>query len=270
MALRGLAGDSSGRDREVTMSQPCALFQPWQVWLVDRWQLSRGNQRVSTPVRSQRLIAFLALQGEQSRSVVAGSLWPTSDEAQARSSLRAAAVHVRRTAPGVLSTSNGTLRLDVSVLIDLHALRGILDNALAEPTPDLVTSVATWGELLPGWYEDWVLFERERWRHRRVMALDLMARRASETGDLATALVAAEACVELEPLREASHRVLTQIHLKMGNRIEALRVYDNFRQRSLAEFGLAPDQRFDELVAPLLLERQRTRRPRTTRRALAP
>jgi DNA-binding SARP family transcriptional activator len=243
------------------MSHQSALFQPWQVWLVDRWELRRGNQRVCTPMRAQRLIAFLALQGEQSRSVVACSLWPTSAEAQARSSLRAAAVHVRRTAPGVLSTSNGSLRLDVSVLIDLHMLRSVLDDALAEPTPGLVASVATWGELLPGWYEDWVLFERERWRHRRVMALDLMARRSLEAGDLGVALVAAKACVDLEPLREASHRVLTQVHLKMGNRIEALSVYDDFRQRSLTEFGLAPDQRFDELVAPLLLERQRNRRP---------
>ena len=85
------------------------------------------------------------------------------------------------------------------------------------------------------------------------------------------ALVAAEACVELEPLREVSHRVLTEVHLEMGNRIEALRVYDDFRQRSLAEFGLAPDRRFDELIARLLLERQRNRRPKPRPRApLAP
>lgn len=246
------------------MTNPRTLHQPWQVWLVNRWELRRGVQRVSIPVRAQRLIAFLALQGEQPRSLVAGSLWPTSNDAQARSSLRAAAMHVRRTAPGALAARDGSLSLDRSVLIDVHALRIILDKALAEPTANLVATVATWGELLPGWYEDWVLFERERWRHRRTMALDLMARRALETGDVGVALIAAEACLELEPLREASHRVLTQAHLAMGNRIEALRVYDDFRRRSLTEFGLAPDRRFEKLVAPLLLERQRSHRPPVT------
>lgn len=248
------------------MTHLCALSRPWQVWLVDRWELRRGEQRITTPVRAQRLIAFLALQGEQPRSLVAGSLWPTSDETRARSNLRAAAVHVRRTAPGVLAANNRSLSLDASVLIDLYTLRSILDESLAEPTADLVATVATWGELLPGWYEDWVLFERERWRHRRTMALDLMARRALETGDIGVALIAAGACVELEPLREASHRLLTQAHLAMGNRIEALRVYDAFRQRSLTEFGLAPDQRFDQLIAPLLVERERSRRPQNKSR----
>ncbi|MBC2932485.1 BTAD domain-containing putative transcriptional regulator [Nocardioides sp. zg-1228] len=241
------------------MTQPHALPQPCQVRLVDGWQLRRGDERVTTPMRSQRLIAFLALQGEQSRSVVAGSLWPTSAEAQARSSLRAAVVQLRRDVPGALAVRNGSLSLDVSVSVDLHGLRTILTNVLAAPTTVLVASIANWGDLLPGWYEDWVLFERERWRHRRVMALDLMARRALETGDADVAQIAAEACVELEPLREASHRLLTQAHLSLGNRIEALRVYEDFRQRSLTEFGLAPDQRFEALIGPLLLERQRGR-----------
>jgi DNA-binding SARP family transcriptional activator len=215
-------------------------------------------------VRAQRLIAFLALLGEQPRALVAGSLWPTSKDAQARSSLRAAVVHVRRRAPGALMSSNGSLSLDPSVLIDIHLLEDALDHALAEPTADLVTDVATWGELLPGWYEDWVLFERERWRHRRAIALDRMARRALDIGDVGVALVAAEACVELQPLREASQRVLTQVHLAMGNRIAALQVYDDFRQRSLTEFGLAPDRRFQALVSPLLLERKRNHGAPTT------
>lgn len=235
----------------------------WQVQLIDRWELRRRGERAQVPLRAQRLIAFLALLGEQRRSVVAGGLWPTSAESQAGSSLRAAAVRVRRTAPGLLRAGPGALCLDVSVHVDLHANRSLLSGAVAEPSEDAVTMVAGWGELLPGWYEDWVIFERERWRHRRMIALDQMARRALATGELRVALVAAEACVELEPLRENSHRTLAQVHLADGNRIEAIRVYDDFRRRSMAEFGLAPDPRFDELVAPLLVERQQRRRPRT-------
>jgi two-component SAPR family response regulator len=111
-------------------------------------------------------------------------------------------------------------------------------------------------ELLPGWYDDWVLFERERLRQRRMYLLDRLSRQLLKAENLPLARATAQACIVLEPLREGPHRTLVRVHLAEGDRVEAFRVYQTFRRRSIAEFGLAPDVEFERLVAPLLAERR--------------
>jgi hypothetical protein len=58
------------------------------------------------------------------------------------------------------------------------------------------------GELLPGWYDDWVMFERERLRQLQLHALETMAHRLAKEHRYADAVDVALAAVRLEPLRE--------------------------------------------------------------------
>lgn len=177
-------------------------------------------------------------------------------------SLRTVVVRVRHLAPGLLSTTRDPLTLARGTQIDVQDFMGVAD-ALSEQAPtEAARRLMGVGELLPGWYEDWVLFERERFRQLRMSALDRVASRLLEQGDLPLALAAAQCCAQLEPLRETPHRILVRIHFAAGDRVEALRVYEDFRRRSIEEFGLAPDSAFDDLVRPLLQERRaRSRGP---------
>ncbi len=163
-------------------------------------------------------------------------------------------------APGLLAEAREPLSLNPATVVDVARWRtDALAGAVAPPA-QVVRELMGMGELLPGWYEDWVLFEREQLRQLRLTALDQRALQLLEEGDLALALTAAQCCVALEPYRESTHRTLVRVHLAAGNRIEALRVYLEFRQRSLNEFGLVPDPAFTDLVAPLLHEQQHARR----------
>jgi hypothetical protein len=63
-------------------------------------------------------------------------------------------------------------------------------------------------DLLPGWYDDWVLSEAEDWRQLRLHALEALADRLTATGRWGEAADAAGAAVRAEPLRESANAAL--------------------------------------------------------------
>ncbi len=229
----------------------------WQLQLLNGWELRSLGEPLHAPVRMQRLVAFLALQGSRPRGLVAAELWPDSNEAHARSNLRTTVVHVHRVAPGLLMPERDPLALSAHVGVDVAALRVALSEPSDVSGSDLTRALLDTGELLPGWYDDWVLSDRERLRQRRINLLDRLSGQLLDEGNLPLASAAALTCVALEPLRESPHRTLVRIHLTQGDRVEAFRVYQGFRRRSIAEFGLAPDTAFQHLMEPLLDERRR-------------
>jgi DNA-binding SARP family transcriptional activator len=111
-----------------------------------------------------------------------------------------------------------------------------------------VPDAALLGELLPGWYDDWVLLERERLRQLRMQALEAVAARLAFLGRHCEALEAAYAAVRAEPLRESAHRTVVRVHLAQGNLAEALRAYDFFRTMVEDELGVPPTEQMTRLV----------------------
>lgn len=104
------------------------------------------------------------------------------------------------------------------------------------------------GELLPGWYDDWVIFERERLRQLRLHALEVSAQRIAARGDYARALQLVLEAAQTEPLRESAHRIVIAIHLAEGNVYEALRHYAFVRDLLLAELGIAPSEQLTAML----------------------
>jgi len=225
--------------------------------LIDQWGLLHGTDFVVVPKSAQRLIAYLALHPGCPRSVVAAALWPDSAEGHARSSLRTTARRLRRGAPGLLHPSLDPMSLDTDVRIDAHEMLDLMDRAPREPDPAAtVHRLCRMGALLPGWYEDWALLERERLAQLLVVTLEQLGEKLLAEGDHVAAFEAATGCIRLEPLRESAHRLLVRVHLASGNRVAAWQAYEHFRQCSIMEFGLAPDHGFEELIAPLRKERR--------------
>ena len=64
------------------------------------------------------------------------------------------------------------------------------------------------GELLPDWYDDWVLLEAENWRQLRLHALEVLAGLLTAAGRYGDAAAAALAAVRADPLRESAHAAL--------------------------------------------------------------
>jgi DNA-binding SARP family transcriptional activator len=217
-----------------------------------------GSVKVDIPRASQRLLAFLALQGGVvSRAAVAGTLWPDASECHAYSNLRSALARLERTARKALQASRLELSLADDVAVDLHHARALarrlLDPAARPAQSDLGTAtiVALSADLLPGWYDDWALIEAEDWRQLRLHALEALARRLTAAGRWGEAADAAGAAARAEPVRESAHAALIQVHLAEGNQSEALREFARYRALLHAELGLKPTPRLCRLVQGL-------------------
>jgi DNA-binding SARP family transcriptional activator len=120
----------------------------------------------------------------------------------------------------------------------------VIERRDADHRPLLVA-----GDLLPDWYDDWVVYERERLRQLRLHALELRCGELSRQGRYAEATDAGLAAVAGDPLRETAQRALIAAYLAEGNPSDALRQYDLYR-RTLAEtLGLTPSPCMHALVA---------------------
>jgi DNA-binding SARP family transcriptional activator len=222
------------------------------------FRLRSGTGVVGVPRGSQRLLAFLALRGGiVKRAAVAGALWPDAAERHAYSNLRAAIARLNGAGRRALAASKLELGLAEGVTVDLHhaqpLAQRLLDPAATPAATDLnlAAVAALSADLLPDWYDDWVLTEAEDWRQLRLHALEALARHLTTAGRWGEAAGAARAAVRAEPLRESGHAALIQVHLAEGNQSEAVGEFARYRTLLRAELGLEPTSRLHELVRDL-------------------
>ena len=96
------------------------------------------------------------------------------------------------------------------------------------------------GDLLPGWYDDWLIASRGRWKEIRLQALDAIARCHINERRFLAAIEAALTAATIEPLRETTRHLLIHAYIAEGNRAQALREYRSFCQYLDSELGIIP------------------------------
>ena len=149
------------------------------------------------------------------------------------------------------------LELAPGVSLDLRDSRALAHRLLIVDTlpsdEDMTTAAieALSSELLPDWYDDWVVIEAEDWRQLRLHALEELAETLMTVERFGDAVQAARAAIQADPLRESAHATLIRIHLAEGNQSEALVAYEAYRELLLRELGLVPTARLQDLVRPL-------------------
>jgi DNA-binding SARP family transcriptional activator len=228
------------------------LAQDWHLNLLGAWRLRCGGNTLTVASREQRLIACVGLLGCRHRSFLAGLLWPKSSETQAAGNLRTTVWCISHAFPHLLRAGADTLELDESVRVDVAALQRHVARMHAQPEaqiPESYLDHLSRAELLPGWYDDWVIFEQERLRQMRLSALELMARQHLAAGEPGDAVIAALSAAGIEPLRESAHLLLVQAHLAAGNRAAAVRAYTMFASRLESELSVTPSDQLSDLVS---------------------
>lgn len=201
----------------------------------------------------ERLLAYLALRsGPATRLKLAGVLWTDHPEQRAMANLRSAIWRAGRTPASLLRIQGELVALAPEVSVDLkeaHELaRRLRDGASIRASRADLERLESSGEVLADWYDDWVLIEREQFRQLRLQALEQVAARLARECDFGRATDAALAAVGLEPLRESAQRALISVHLAQGNRAEAVRQFDRFRQQLADELDLEPTPSLRELI----------------------
>lgn len=220
--------------------------------LLEAFRLVDDGRELALTTPAQRLLAYLALRRRPVlRDHAAEELWMDSSQDHALGSLRSALWRLRQPRCELVRVSGCRLELAPRLVVDVHEAvlwaRRMLAPEARQPAMD-VGGLVYFGEILPDWYDDWVMVERERFRLLRVQALEELCGRLTAAGRLTEALEAALTATLAEPLRESSHRALMRVHLAQGNPAEAVDGYRRFRDRLARELGLAPSARMRELL----------------------
>lgn len=225
---------------------------PVTLRLLRGFQLEWTDREVDLPLSAQRVLAFLALQlRPQTRSYVAATLWVNFDEEHARACLRSALWRINRCGHQLVTADAWVLRLMPDVVVDLRECTRSAQEVLRGEAKGGAVRVddLTVGDLLPGWYDEWVVVEREHFRQLRLHALEKVCEQLTDEGRFGEAVEAGLAAVSGEPLRESAHRVLIRAYLKEGNRGEAFRQYEACRQVLRRELGIDPSPVTEALLS---------------------
>ncbi|NVK40745.1 MAG: AAA family ATPase [Oceanospirillaceae bacterium] len=237
----------------------------FKLTLLGGFELSDAHGR-SCPLRSKKamaLLAYLVLSpGSQRRERVASLLWPDSDEAQARHSLRQVLVSLRKVL-GETALLNDSEHLQLAPgIIDSDIER--FGRLVGERDSDAAALCG--GELLDGFqsrsypFEEWLQLQREHFRRQALELLqqlldDCLNRNAfSEAARLGAQLLM------LDPLREDVHRQLMELYGRLGQYNHAFRQYQLCRSLLRRELDMEPDQNTQNLYRLLQHRREQLNR----------
>jgi predicted ATPase/DNA-binding SARP family transcriptional activator len=229
-----------------------------EVRLLGTFELKHKNKPISIASRpAQSLFAYLILNAGtlHRREKLAGMLWPDSLEETARDNLRHALWRIRK----ALGSSSSTSFLHADDLgISFKATADYwLDSAALEkldedtPTVELMTVLSAYqGEVLPGFYDDWVVLEREHlysiFEHHMARLMSLL-RDEKRWLDI---LDWAERWIKLGQKPEPAYRALMSAHAAKGDMSKVAASYARC-VKSLHEFGMEPSEQSKELYKKL-------------------
>lgn len=228
---------------------------PVRLRLLKGFKLHRGREIARLPWNAQRVVAFLALHDTPlRRDHVAQSLWLDVPEPRAAANLRTALWRIHQLDYQVVESERDEIQLAESVVVDVRDVaakaRRLLDAGFEEAKADL-TVEALDADLLPGWYEEWVLLEQERFRQLRLHALEALCNRLVGEKRFAEAVQAGLTAVASEPLRETAQCALIAAFLAEGNVVDAIRQYHSYQSLLRDSLGLDPGPQLHELVRSL-------------------
>lgn len=218
--------------------------------LLGQFELSAEGKRIVLHSRgAEALFAFLALTIGQMlrREHVMGVLWPDMPEAEARRHLRQELWHIRQalTAHGVPSdrvvvADEFTVGLNREGPLHIDTLEFVQEPAEPDSVVEVMTRASLYrGELLPGFYDDWILPLRERFAalYEATMC-DLMARLV-ESGRWHQVIEWAESWISIARSPEPAFRALMSAYDGLH---DSCKITESYRRccAALAELGVEP------------------------------
>lgn len=222
-----------------------------RVSLLGQFEVQVEGKRVVIPARAaQSLLAFLILSAGTAhrREKLAGMLWPDMSDEGARRNLRHELWRLRK-ALGANQNTPAEYILSEELAIQFNARAEYwLDVAQLERAPapddavgDLVGRLALYrGELLPGFYDDWVGPERDRVQALFESRMDELLKRLTAEERWLTALEWAERWIALGHTPEAAYRALMLAHNALGETGKIALDYERCAEAMRADLEMEP------------------------------
>lgn len=228
-----------------------------EIRLLGQFDLQYAGQPQRLPSRpAQSLLAYLALTAGtlHRRERLAGLLWPDATDDNARAYLRSALWRVRQALPGpdiiLVNEIDLGFNPQAPYWLDTAALEHV--SASECLLPALMEAIELYrGELLPGFYDEWLGPERERLhaafdqRAQRLVECLIEAERWPETQTWA------EFWVARTPTAEAGYRAQMLASAARHNLAGVAAAYERCRAVLQAELAVEPSPATQALLARL-------------------
>jgi len=215
--------------------------------------LTGGDGHEIRPVLAQpkrfALLAYLALaepRGFRRRDALLPLFWPDTAGEPARASLRRSLHFLRSHLGDGVIVTRGEEEVDVSAEQLAVDVRTFEEHLAAGREAEALALYH--GDLLAGFFvadaapelDEWIERARRRYREAAFAAAERLANREDAAGRVSTARFWSERALDLQPLSEPALLRMLRVLDRAGERIEALRRYDDFARRLKAELGVEP------------------------------
>lgn len=231
-----------------------------------------AGARVITRFRTHKtaaLLAYMAYYCRKShpRELLIDIFWPEFDMTAGRNYLSKALSSLRRqleppgiTTGAVLIADRFNIQLNPEAIIsDVMEFMNSLDAANGAKEENsrgdlLHKAIGIYSdELLPGYYEDWVLTERERLFNLFYQTALNLSQLSMNSGDYNAALSAMRHAVNIDPLREEGQKALIRLlAAAAGQRTAALKQYQKCEILLMTELGDTPGPEMRALAKVLI------------------
>lgn len=214
----------------------------------------------------QELLSYLLLAKNRpiQRERVADQLWSEVDAVRSKKYLRQALWQLRRALSMPQQAEAGGHRLltvsqewisiasgadrwvDIAEFEAAYHLSLVLPRNAPlgeEMRESLVRAVKLYrGDLLDGWYCDWVVPHQDVFRSMLLLMLDKLLNDAERTGHWELGLAHGRMALALDPANERVHVGMMRLHCDAGNRAAALRQFDICVQALREDLGVEPQR----------------------------
>lgn len=240
------------------------------VELLGRARVLVGSREIAFSRQCLSFLAYLALHRgvDHPREVLLELFWGDQEPSRARSSLGSALWRLRRVLQVdgkccLEMSSRGEPRISASAPIrfDIDAFENAIVSALSgadrpmeqRKAADLAAGLAHYrGDLLLGWYDDWVLVERERLRVLCLRGYRRLMEHYAASGAFEDALAAGRSALAMEPLQEALQQRVIELYVASGQRGAAVRQYQRLSALLKAELAVQPSRETRAFIEGLL------------------
>lgn len=229
-----------------------------QLHVLGGFDLQPGQGQATIPIgrKVRALLTCLALSPGKAwpRERLMALLWSDRGEEQARASLRQALAEMRRVLgePSPVRAEHDMVSLDPAlVAVDALEFERLAKAGRWEEAAALYRGPLLDGHgVHDGAFEDWILVERTRLHDLAVDVLERLVALQSADAAIATA----QRLLQLDPAREATHRLLMRLYAAAGQRAQALRQYEHCRDTLLRDLQAKPDAETERLCREIQSE----------------
>jgi DNA-binding SARP family transcriptional activator/tetratricopeptide (TPR) repeat protein len=221
-----------------------------EIFLLGQFKLTANKTPIELPSRpAQSMLAYLALNAGATlrREKLASLLWREATESNARGYLRQALWRIRKCLESVSLRWEDYLHIsEISVTFNNQADYWLDVDQLLKPTQgqsidETIADINLYrGELLPGFYDEWVTLERDRLQAAFYQKMDHLLERLIQVRRWDEVLKWGEQWIRHGFSTEPAYRALMQAYAGVGDRGMVGITYQRCREALYRDLGVEP------------------------------